>query len=62
MKKPIFEAEFELSGETKRFYTFVIKNSPNPPDFHPGKIYVNKEFCKELKSKSIKLTITEKEK
>jgi hypothetical protein len=60
--KPIFEAEFELAGETKQFFTFMIKNSPNPPDFHPAKIYIKKEFCKDLKSKNIKITVTEKEK
>lgn len=62
MKKPFFEANFELSGETKQFYTFGIKNSPNPPEFHPGKIYVKKGYCGDLKGKNIILSLIEKEK
>ena len=61
MKKPIYEAEFQLSGETKNYLTFVSTNSQNPPDFHPTKIYLAKGWCKDLKNKVVKLSITEKE-
>jgi len=62
MGKPIFEAKFELSGETKNYLTFVAINDKNPPDMQPTKIYLKKEFCKDLKSKTVKLSISEKEK
>jgi hypothetical protein len=60
--KPIYEAIFELSGETKNYFTFVSLNKQNPPDFHPTKIYLAKGHCKDLKSKTVKLSISEKEK
>ena len=62
MKKPLFEADFELSGQTKNFYTFMMKDRKNPPDFHPTKIYIKQDFCKVISGRDIKLTITEKEK